>query len=55
MSLTEKQSFYLSLIEQARTGSKSLKQVATENGVSPAILYNAALLRPESGHKKRSM
>jgi transposase-like protein len=42
MSLTEKQSFYLSLIEQARTAGKSLKQVATENGVSPATLYNAA-------------
>lgn len=51
MSLTEKQSFYLSLIEQARAAGKSPKQVATENGVAPATLYNAELLRPESGHK----
>ncbi|WP_369601633.1 hypothetical protein AAIA72_01210 [Hahella sp. SMD15-11] len=42
MLLTEKQSFYLSLIEQARTAGKPLKQVATENGVSPVTLYNAA-------------
>jgi transposase-like protein len=42
MSLTEKQSFYLYLIEQARTQGKPLKQVAVENGVSPATLYNAA-------------
>tara|TARA_B100001939_G_scaffold347133_1_gene367820 strand:- start:3180 stop:3491 length:312 start_codon:yes stop_codon:yes gene_type:complete len=56
MSLTDKQSFYLSLIEQARADGKPLKQVATEHGVSPATLYNAAhtLRRKGYGEGNRS-
>ena len=49
MSLTDKQSFYLSLIEQARADGKSLKQVATEHGVNPASLYNVAHILRRKG------
>ena len=43
MSLTEKQAFYLTLIEKAKCNQQSLRQVAEENGVVPARLYAASL------------
>lgn len=39
MSLTEKQSFYLSLIQQAEAESKSLQKIAQEHRIKPASLY----------------
>lgn len=42
MSLTEKQAFYLTLIEKAKCNQQSLRQVAEENGVVPARLYAAS-------------
>lgn len=39
MSLTQKQSFYLSLIQQAEAESKSLQAIALEYHIKPANLY----------------
>ena len=41
MKLTEKQSFYLSLIQSAEQNKQSIRKVAEQNNVSPQRLYAA--------------
>lgn len=50
MSLTEKQSFYLSLINEAREQQKTLRQVAHENQIKPDSLYAAAQSLKRKGY-----
>ena len=41
MKLTEKQSFYLSLIQSAEQNKQSIREVAQRNNVSALSLYAA--------------
>lgn len=50
MSLTEKQSFHLSLINEAREQQKTLRQVAQENRIKPGSLYAAAQALKRKGY-----
>lgn len=50
MALTEKQSFYLSLIQEAREQEKSLQQVARENNIKPGNLYAASQALKRKGY-----
>jgi hypothetical protein len=44
MKLTEKQSFYLSLIQGAGENKQSIRKVAEQNNVSPLSLYAASVV-----------
>lgn len=41
MTLTKKQSFYLSLIQSAEQNKQSIRQIAEQNNVEPQRLYAA--------------
>lgn len=49
MKLTDKQSYYLSLIQSAEQNKLSLRQVAEENNVSPMRLYAAVKTLRDKG------
>ena len=49
MKLTEKQSFYLSLIQSAEQNNQSIRQVAQQNNVSALCLYAAVKTLRQKG------
>jgi len=49
MTLTKKQSFYLSLIQSAEQNKQSIRQVAEQNNVEPQRLYAAVKTLRQKG------
>ncbi len=49
MTLTKKQSFYLSLIQSAEQNQQSIRQVAEQNNVVPQRLYAAVKTLRQKG------